>query len=139
MAKFCGKGLLLLKGNEDGPPETFTQVGAMVSTGVAIGKEQVDITDKDGDDFRKLLANCGTKTVSISLAGNVSDDVKLIEIEDAALSGDHFNYQIVSDRGDAYEGLFEVASFERTGDKPSAETFSVTLESADTVVHTPAP
>ena len=139
MAKFCGKDLVLLKGNEDGPPETFAQVGAMVSTGLSIGKEQVDITDKDDDDFRQLLENCGTKTVSISLSGNFSDDVKLSEMQLEVLAGTHSNYQIVSGRGDSFEAAFEIASLERTGDKPSAETYSITLESAGTVVYTPAP
>ena len=139
MAKFCGKGFLLLKGNEDGPPETFTQVGAMISTGLSIGKEQVDITTKDDSDFRQLLAACGTKTVSISLSGVFSDEVKLNEIQAEVLTGVHKKYQIVSDRGDAFEALFEIASFERAGEKPAAETYSITLESAGDVVYTPAP
>lgn len=139
MAKFCGKGFLLLKGNADGPPETFTQVGAMISTGMSIGKEQVDITSKDDSDFRQLLENCGTKTVSISLSGLFSDEVKLNEMQAEVLDGTHSNYQIVSDRGDSFEASFEIASMERTGEKPAAETYSITLESAGDVVYTPAP
>lgn len=138
MAKFCGDGFLLLKGNEDGPPETFTQVGGMRSDGMTINGEQVDITSKDDGSFRKLLEGCGILSMSISLAGVFSDEVKLNEIIVDHLARLHKNYQIVSDRGDSFEAAFEVASFERSGETNAEETFSITLESADDVVYTPA-
>ncbi len=139
MAKYCGSGFLLLKGNEDGPPETFAQVGGMRSTGLTINGEQVDVTDKDDAKFRALLENCGIMSLSISLSGIITNDVKVTEIEDDHNDRLHKNYQVVSDRGDSYEGAFEVATFERSGETNAEETFSITLESTGAYVHTPAP
>lgn len=139
MAKYCGKLFLLLKGNEDGPPETFTQVGGMRTTGMTINGEQVEITSKDDGTWRQLLEECGILSMSISLAGVVSDEVKYNEIIVDALARLHKNYQIVSDRGDSFEAAFEVASHERSGETNNSEDFSITLESAGDVVYTAAP
>ena len=139
MAEFCGKLFLLLKGNEDGPPETFTQVGGVIATSMSINGEQVDVTTKDDSFWRQLLAACGSRSASISISGRYTDEVKLEEMQTMALEGTHKNFQLVSDRGDAFEALFEVATFDRSGDDKDAENFSVTLESASDVTHTPAP
>ena len=137
--KFCGNDFLLLKGNEDGPPETFTQVGGMRSTGAAFNKEQVDITTKDDGQWRQLLAECGIQSMSISLSGAMTDEAKLNEIIADWIARLHKNYQIVSGRGDVFEGSFEVASFERNGEVGSDEQYTVTLESAGDIAFTPAP
>ncbi len=137
--KFCGSLFLLLKGNEDGPPETFTQVGGMRSTGMTINKEQVDITTKDDNDWRQLLAECGIKSMSISLSGAFSDETKLNEMQAEVIAGTHKNYQITSARGDSFEGPFEIASMERSGEKGADEQYSITLESASDITFTPAP
>ncbi len=139
MAKFCGKTFILSKGNEDGPPETFTLVGGMKTTGMTINKEQVDITTKDDSDFRQLLEDCGLKSLSVSAAGLFSDEAKINEMQVEVLAGTHANYKITSARGDSFEGPFELATFERSGDKVDAEQFTVTLESAGDIVYTPAP
>ena len=137
--KFCGRDFLLLKGNEDGPPETFTQVGGMRTTGMTLNKEAVDITTKDDGEWRQMLESCGIKSFSISLAGAFTDNVKLNEIVANALARLHKNYQIVSGRGDSFEGPFEVASLERTGETGADEQYSITLESAGDIVFTAAP
>lgn len=137
--KFCGKDFLLLKGNEDGPPETFTQVGGMRSTGMTINGEQVDITTKDDGVWRSLLEECGILSMSISLSGAVSDEAKWKEIVADVLARLHKNYQIVSGLGDAFEGPFEVASYERNGEVSADEQYSITLESAGVVAFTPTP
>lgn len=137
--KVCGRLYLLLKGNEDGPPETFTQVGGVRTTGATLNKESVDVTTKDDGEFRQLLAECGIKSLSISLAGAMNDEVKLNEMQAQAYAGTHKNYQITSALGDSIEGSFEIASFERSGDVGADEQFSVTLESAGDITYTPAP
>lgn len=137
--KFCGKDFLLLKGNEDGPPETFTQVGGMRTTGASFNKEQVDITSKDDGTWRELLAACGIQSMSISLSGAVTDEAKWKEIIADALAQLHKNYQIVSGLGDVFEGPFEVASWERNGETGADEQYTVTLESASVIAFTPAP
>ena len=139
MAKYCGTAFLLLKGNEDGPPETFTQVGGMKTNSMSINGEQVDITSKDDGTWRQLLEECGILSMSISLSGVVTDETKYNEIIADHLARLHKNYQMVSDRGDSFEASFEVASQERSGEVNDAEQFSITLESAGDVVYTPAP
>jgi TP901-1 family phage major tail protein len=139
MAKYCGKIFILSKGNEDGPPETFTLVGGIKTTGMTINKEQVDITTKDDSDFRQLLADCGLKSMSISAAGLFSDEAKINEMQAEVLTGAHKMYKITSARGDSFTGLFELSTFERNGDKVGAEQYTTTLESAGDIDYTPAP
>lgn len=139
MAKKCGKVFLLLMGNEDGPPETFTQVGGVIATSMTIGNELVDVSTKDDSFWRQLLAACGAQTVSISISGRMTDETKLNEMQAQALANTHKNFQLVSGFGDSFEAAFAIASFERSGDDKDAENFTATLENANDVVHTPAP
>ena len=137
--KVCGRLFLLLKGNNDGPGETFTQVGGAQSTGMTLNNELVEITSKDDGEWRQILEACGIGSMSISLSGVMDDEAKLLEVQEDGVNKTHSNYQIVSDLGDSFEAAFAVASFERSGDTGDAEKFSVTLESAGDVVFTPIP
>ena len=79
------------------------------------------------------------KSLSVSAAGLFSDEAKVNEMQAEVLAGTHSNYKITSARGDSFEGPFEIATFERSGDKVEGEQFTVTLESAGDIVYTPAP
>lgn len=137
MSGFCGTEFLVKRGNGDGPPETFTTVGGMQSTAMTLNKEQVDVTNKDDAPWRQLLAGCGIKTMSITLSGVVVDDTALKALQADFFSATaHSNFQLVSGLTDEFEGAFEIASFERTGEYNGAETYSMTLESAGDITYT---
>jgi TP901-1 family phage major tail protein len=111
----------------------------MRSTGMTINGEQVDVTTKDDGEWRQLLESCGIKSMSITLAGAMTDEAKLNEMIADVVASLHSNYQITSDLDDSFEGAFETATFERSGEVGADEQFSVTLESAGDVEYTPAP
>jgi TP901-1 family phage major tail protein len=134
MTKYCGKDLLIQIG-DGAATEVFTTVGGFRSNGTTINNEQVDITDKGSSKKRELLA-CGINSMSISGSGLVSDNAALEAMKLAAHSGDIGNFKIISGLGDVYQGPFQVASFERTGEHNGAEEFSVSLESAAAITYT---
>ena len=137
MAKAKGINLLVKRGNADGPPETFTTIAYMRSTGMTFNGEQVDVTTKTDATWRQLMAGVGIQSMSISLAGIASDDATLDSLIADFFAHVHKNYQIVSDVGDTFGGAFQLASIERTGEYNGEETFSVTLESAGDITYTP--
>lgn len=137
MTKFCGKDFLV--NQEDTPAsDTWTVVGGMRSTGMTINNETVDVTDK-GDAPWRQLANCGIRSMSLSLSGIFSDDAILQACLAAALAGTILNYQLISGMGDDFEGPFQIASMERTGEYNGAEEYSISFESAAEIVYTAAP
>jgi predicted secreted protein len=135
MAKYCGKGLLLQVETSSGSG-TYTSIGALRETGITVGNEQVDVTDKAGAPSRELL-NCGLRTYTISASGPMSDDAMLTILRARANDGDLYNFRVISDSGTIYTGLFQVASLERTGTYNNVEEWSVTLESGGAITVTP--
>jgi predicted secreted protein len=46
---------------------------------------------------------------------------------------------LTSDFGDQFSGSFQIGGFDRAGDVAKEETYTLKLESADTITYTPAP
>ena len=136
--KFCGKDLLIQL--EDVIPSTFTTIGGFRSNGVTINNEQVDVTDKGTMPWRQLI-ECGIRTMSLAGSGVFTDDeVMKRMVAHSVTDGETIqNFKIISGAGDTFEGLFQIASLERTGEHNGAEEFSLTLESAGIIAYTPAP
>lgn len=134
MAKFKGRDLLLQV--ETTPSSgTYATIGGLRDASIAINQEPVDITDKANAPWRQLLEDAGAKTISISGSGQFTDESNFQLMWDSFNDGDHINYKIVSGAGDSFTGAFMVASVERSGSYNDAENFSVTLESAGTIVY----
>lgn len=137
MAKYCGKNFLLQV--EDTPASgTFTSVATIRDVSLSISNEQVDTTDKTIAPARELK-NCGINSMSISGAGIFSDDAPLAIIQARSHDGALYNYRLISDRGDQYQGAFQTATFDRTGAFNNSEEFSISLESSGVIVFTPTP
>lgn len=114
----------------------YGNVGGSRAHTVTTSHEQVDITDKDDDRWRKLLEDAGVGSVSLQISGLLTDDSNFGILRDNA-QGDVFaNYRMLFGGGGAntLTGKFQVASFEITGEYNGAQEFSATLESADTPV-----
>ena len=124
-----GDLFVLRGGNADGPPETFTLIDALRATAVSVNGEMVDITSKDSNEWRELLAG-GFRSMSISADGVWKGTLPQQALRDAALDGTLRNYQ-VDDSAEVIEGSFQVTAFEISGDRGDAQTYSCTLESAD--------
>lgn len=104
---------------------------------ITINNEPVDTTNDDDSGVRKMLAEPGVKAVDVSVEGVVEDDIAL------ALSMSATNIitscEITYPSGATLAGDFAIASFAESGTNNDAVTFTLELQSADTVTYTAAP
>lgn len=132
---YKGRSMLLKVGN-GASPTSFTTLAGLQSRSVAINNEQVDITNDDTAPLREILQGAGQKTVSISANGICKDDAAFQAIELLAWNTADTveDFQIVLPNGKTIQGAFHVAAFEYGAEYNGAQTFSITLENAGTVV-----
>lgn len=135
---FKGKDFIVKRGNGATPTEAFATIAGMRETSTTLNNEQVDITDKDGTLWKKLLEGGGIQSMSIKLSGVMKDAASLASMQAAAFANSIHNYELLSGNGDKFSGAFAISSFERAGTNGKEETYSLTLESADTITFTPA-
>ena len=140
----AGKGSsFLLKENSTGTPAT---VGGLRSTSMTINGEAVDITTKDSNAFissgndkaRDLLQGGGVRSMTLSASGVFTDSSTENILRGFAFDGAIQNYDLVFSDGSKISGAFLVTSYERAGEFNGEETYSVTLESSNTITYTNA-
>ena len=140
----AGKGSsFLLKENSTGTPAT---IGGLRSTSMTINGEAVDITTKDSNAFissgndkaRDLLQGGGVRSMTLSASGVFTDSSTENILRGFAFDGAIQNYDLVFSDGSKISGAFLVTSYERAGEFNGEETYSVTLESSNTITYTNA-
>ena len=140
----AGKGSsFLLKDNSTGTPATM---GGLRSTSMTINGEAVDITTKDSNAFissgndkaRDLLQGGGVRSMTLSASGVFTDSSTENILRGFAFDGAIQNYDLVFSDGSKISGAFLVTSYERAGEFNGEETYSVTLESSNTITYTNA-
>ena len=140
----AGKGSsFLLKDNSTGTPAT---IGGLRSTSMTINGEAVDITSKDSNAFissgndkaRDLLQGGGVRSMSITASGVFTDSSTENILRGFAFDGAIQNYDLVFSDGSKISGAFLITSYERAGEFNGEETYSVTLESSNTITYTNA-
>ena len=140
----AGKGSsFLLKDNSTGTPAT---IGGLRSTSMTINGEAVDITTKDSNAFissgndkaRDLLQGGGVRSMSISASGVFTDSSTENILRGFAFDGAIQNYDLIFSDGSKISGAFLITSYERAGEFNGEETYSVTLESSNTITYTNA-
>ena len=140
----AGKGSsFLLKDNSTGTPAT---VGGLRSTSMTINGEAVDITTKDSNAFitsgndkaRDLLQGGGVRSMTISASGVFTDSSTENLVRGFAFDGAIQNYDLIFSDGSKIAGAFLITSYERAGEFNGEETYSLTLESSNTITYTNA-
>ena len=140
----AGKGSsFLLKDNSTGTPAT---IGGLRSTSMTINGEAVDITTKDSNAFissgndkaRDLLQGGGVRSMTISASGVFTDSSTENLVRGFAFDGAIQNYDLVFSDGSKIAGAFLITSYERAGEYNGEETYSLTLESSNTITYTNA-
>jgi TP901-1 family phage major tail protein len=140
----AGKGSsFLLKDNSTGTPAT---IGGLRSTSMTINGEAVDITSKDSNAFissgndkaRDLLQGGGVRSMTISASGVFTDSSTENILRGFAFDGAIQNYDLIFSDGSKISGAFLITSYERAGEFNGEETYSVTLESSNTITYTNA-
>ena len=133
----------LLKDNSTGTPTT---IGGLRSTSMTINGEMIDITTKDSSAFisggadkaRDLLEGGGVRSMSISASGVFTDSTAENNVRGFAFDGQIKTYQLAFGDGSTLDGYFLITSFEKAGEYNGEETYSITLESHNTVTWTNA-
>ena len=140
----AGKGSsFLLKDNSTGTPAT---IGGLRSTSMTINGEAVDITTKDSNAFissgndkaRDLLQGGGVRSMTLSASGVFTDSSTENILRGFAFDGAIQNYDLIFSDGSKISGAFLITSYERAGEFNGEETYSVTLESSNTITYTNA-
>ena len=140
----AGKGSsFLLKDNSTGTPAT---IGGLRSTSMTINGEAVDITSKDSNAFissgndkaRDLLQGGGVRSMTLSASGVFTDSSTENILRGFAFDGAIQSYDLIFSDGSKISGAFLITSYERAGEFNGEETYSVTLESSNTITYTNA-
>ena len=128
-------GALLLKVDISG---TMTTIGGLRSTSITLNDEAVDITSKDDGQTRKLLAQAGTSSVSVSGSGVFTDSTAEQTIRTAFNASTFSSYNIIIPDLGTYAGTFMIASLEYSGEYNGEVTYSITLESSGSITFSSA-
>lgn len=131
------KGSALLLKIDDGTG-TFTTVGGLRSTSISLNDEAVDVTTKDSNNFRELLANGGTQTISVSGSGVFTDLASETALKDAFGASTFVTFQIIVPDFGTFEGQFMIATLEYAGEYNGEVTYSATLESSGEIAFSAA-
>lgn len=135
MAAGRGREMVLKLGN-GASPAVFTAIAGLLTRGVTVNGELVDVTTGDSTKgtayglYREALENTGMVSVAISVTGFFQDDAAMKTIRELAMSNSFEEFQMVFANGDIMQGIFGVTSFERTGEHNNAEQFNISFESA---------
>ena len=134
MAAQRGKALLL-KVDVSG---TMTTVGGMRSTSMTLNDEMVDITNKDSGSQRELLPAGGILSMTISASGVFTDSTAEQTLRSAYGTSTFKSYNVIVPDLGTYAGTFQLTSLEYAGEYNGEETYSLTLESSNTITYTNA-
>jgi TP901-1 family phage major tail protein len=136
MAAQKGSAMLLKIGADNtasAASDTYTTIGGLRTTSITQNEEAVDVTTIDDAGIRKLLANGGIQSVTISGSGVFTDAASETTLESAFAASDFHNFQILIPDFGTYTGEFMVASLAFNGEYNGTVQYDVTLESSGTV------
>lgn len=132
MAASAGRNLLIAYDSGLGAVDILGQTTGSIT----VNREPIDITTKDDDGVRTLLADLGTFAVDIAMEGIMKDTVlAALGFDDAPTA--LYDFDITIGGLGTLTGTWFLGNFEVTGeDGANAITFSTTLMSSGPVVFT---
>ena len=133
MAAAKGRSFLL----KDGTAAAGTVIAASKMSRFAVNNETVDVTTKDSNGFRTLLAGAGNAKITITAQGLLDANAQATTLINRCLTGSLDAYGIVFDNGDKMDANWQLTSFEAEGADGDAQSWSFTLESSGTITVTP--
>lgn len=134
MTDYTGRAFLIKTGTWSGG----TEVAECQENSLRVGVEAVEITHKGSNAFRTLLEGAGTKSITLSGSGIVSNVAGFETFKGYAFAGSINAMAMGFADGDTLEASFLITSFEITGAHNGAQTFSFTAESSGTYTYTAA-
>lgn len=134
MTDYKGRDFLLKTGTWSGG----TVLADCRTHTLAFNHGTVDITNKSSNGYRTLLESAGTKSLTITFGGLVSNDASFETFQGYANAGGINTYSMGWGDGDTVEGAFQVTAFSIDGAHDGAQEFTATLESSGSWTLTPA-
>ena len=110
--------------------DAYERVAAIVSTGININGEPIDVTDSDGSRWRQIIAG-GVTECTTSGSGFITDRETHDELERLATTGESAEFLLRLLDGTDLEFPMQVINFELAGEYQGAQTYNLTLASAD--------
>jgi TP901-1 family phage major tail protein len=124
----------LLKISDGNVPPTYLTVAGLRTTQMSINGEMVAITSKDSGGWRELLANAGTRSVSVGAAGIFIGSLAEAKIRFFAFDGTIEEYELSFENGEKFHGRFLVQRLDYAGDFNGERNYTIQLESSGPVV-----
>ena len=112
-------------------------IAGVMSKGVSIANEPVDVSSDDSTGFRELMAQSGTSTVDISLSGVT----KNMELERSCIVNESKIYALVITYTDGSTLTLDgfLATYATTAEHAGAQSFDASFQSSGTYVFAPGP
>jgi TP901-1 family phage major tail protein len=120
----------LLKISDDGSPATYLTVAGLRTNSFTLNSETVDITHKGSGAWREILPGAGVRAVSLRGTGIFTGSDAEARVQAKTMAAEPCDCQITFEDGARFEGAFQIASLEFTGDHNGARSYSISLESA---------
>jgi len=123
--------------------KVFREVASLTSASIGLSSEEVDITNKNSNQWKELLNGAGVKSASISGSGFSSNDFSQGLIDSLFLSGEIREYRLYREgaigasldvSGDDYfQMCAKITSLTYAGEANQAQTIEISLSSSGTV------
>lgn len=143
MSQQNARELVIARGNEDGPPETFTFLCGIRTRSFNVGNNQVDTTIPDCDVPSNPIVNTaepGRQTITFNGQGLIVTNTQgKAFLEDSRLQRIK-NYRVTVPGWGTWEGPFMVGDLELSGEMEEKVAFSASWVPTDNsqLVFTPA-
>ena len=128
-----GSKLLIKRGNADGPPETFTTVGALQNATLNINGNPIEVTtadDVDGNDEIWRTYITGPKDLSISGNGIGKALEPLQSVYNDFATGAIVNYEVTVPNLGVFTVAMIVSSMSFDGPYDGVQGFNIEMQSA---------
>src|SRR5262245_12000547 len=119
MTDYTGRAFIIKTGTWSGG----TEVAECQENSLRVGVELVEITHKGSNAFRTLLEGAGTKAITLSGSGIVSNVAGYETFQGYAFAASANALAMGWADGDTLEASFIISSFELTGVHNGAQTF----------------
>lgn len=129
MANAAGKSIAI--SIESAVGGVFNALGGSLQKSLRFNGQTIDITDSESTDlFQELLDGGGVKSVEISVSGHSKDDAGIARVKTRFMTGALSNFRAVIPSFIQVDGLFQITSFEITGNHDGAVDYSLTISSS---------
>jgi len=119
-----------------------TTIGGLRSTSITLNEESVDVTNKDSQGTRTLLAGAGVNSLSVSGSGVFTDSAAEVAVRTAFAAQQNTtdgstpqtaafeSFEFIIPNLGTYTGAFQITSLEYAGEYNGEATYSMSFESA---------